>query len=126
MSKGLSDAEFLVSIEHQCRKSAPAHSMFMRDDIIRLLMLAGDPDNAATWMKISDRWYALDTAVVLRSVEQARLVTILGGAASVVDKLQAEIDALRKKYEPDPPPAPNLWGKRFVGGIGAAYEQRHG
>lgn len=37
--------------------------------------------------------------------------------------LQIEIAELRAKYEPDPPPAPNPWGKMFRGGIGAAIER---
>lgn len=35
--------------------------------------------------------------------------------------LQAEIAALKAKYEPAPPPAPNPWGKKFVGGLGASF-----
>ena len=38
-------------------------------------------------------------------------------------ELVAELLALKAKYEPAPEPAPNPWGKMFVGGVGSAIER---
>lgn len=43
--------------------------------------------------------------------------------ANVCKSLQSELLRLKAKYEPDPPPAPNPWGKMFRGGVGAAIER---
>lgn len=58
---------------------------------------------------------------------QANMIAQLSQALSLSDRenvlLTEELLRLKAKYEPDPPPAPNPWGRMFKGGVGAAIER---
>ena len=52
-----------------------------------------------------------------------RLRRLKAEMTDLAASLQIEIAELRAKYEPDPPPDVNPWGRMFRGGVGAAIER---